>query len=476
MGRKIKASTLTYEEPNDDDMIIDDDEENKDKEEDDKPNEEDMPSLIATKRKLIPFSERSTQAKESRLESLLLTQTVNTSTFFTDAIVHEYNQRVGQKLGDQLIVSFDGLQTMMPTNSLNECQIAVKQAIIASDLCSKYEEEKASERVCEKKLKSGVCRKYIEMAIDRSTQYQPNDNYDIAFLLSSTSFSNASELTKVLNGFIIVQRDECSKFPNAYALNLVCSREGSGGGNLLLGLYLFSIASHPLKTDGSLILERIVKQSQPYGAPILHVGLLELSGSFTNIVGYCLYRKFGFVEKSELGGRNSYCFMGKNNLPMIRQFDQDDATEKERICRIVLGDKSAEYEKPKLCYSKDAKVQETLALLYKMKYFRLIDAQDAPSKDDRAGFLKRVQFIQEEIDKLEKEPLDTAFEKTDEEGDQYIVGLNKKMLAAVKHLLTTRGGNKRSNKRSAVKRSTKKRRRTNKKRSNKRKTNKRRTK
>jgi hypothetical protein len=72
---------------------------------------------------------------------------------------------------------------------------------------------------------------------------------------------------------MIVQKGECTKMPEAFALNLLCVKKGSfeGCGALLMGLYLYTILCRSLQS----------------GFP-LQPGLLELARGFYNLEGLCL--------------------------------------------------------------------------------------------------------------------------------------------------------------------------------------------
>ena len=105
---------------------------------------------------------------------------------------------------------------------------------------------------------------------------------------------------KSIVALIIVQKGECKKMPDAFAVNLICVKHGAfkGCGTLLMALYLYTILYHPF---------------QP--------GLLELAGGFYNLDGLCLYSKFGFVHAPNLLGPD--CFYDAGNMPMELDFEFD---------------------------------------------------------------------------------------------------------------------------------------------------------
>ena len=155
---------------------------------------------------------------------------------------------------------------------------------------------------------SGVCMDGaigVKYGRDAMTNVFTNNNFDILFAMKSTYgsannsgeiYSNDIEITAAkinnINGFIIVERGECRKFPNAYAVHLICVNRGFKA-TLLMGAYLYTI-----------------KQSND----ISQVGILELAYGHENIPGLCSYGKFGFIPNILLAGPN--CFADRENLPM----------------------------------------------------------------------------------------------------------------------------------------------------------------
>jgi len=111
----------------------------------------------------------------------------------------------------------------------------------------------------------------------------------------------ARMLSKVV-GFIIVQLGECKTHPDAYAVNLICTRtlvdRNDGNkttikGALLLGAYLFCIKQF----DG-----------------VEQVGILELAAGYSNFAGFTSYTKMGFDKDISLSVQR--CFSDTGNLAM----------------------------------------------------------------------------------------------------------------------------------------------------------------
>ena len=198
-----------------------------------------------------------------------------------------------------------------------------------------------------------------------------NENFDFAFIFSDIADTEADLETKMktLISFIIVERNECKKYGNVYALNYICSKV-KGVGSLLIGLYVYSIYSHPLIDNTDLRVKKIEQPTSDeyYGPPILHMGLLELSGGYQNVPALCLYSKFGFVEDETLIGPSSNCFRNNANIAMKTNYPQEMTPEeiKRKVVNILLG-RESEFEKPVLCKFKDPEMQGYLVWLYSKK-------------------------------------------------------------------------------------------------------------
>jgi hypothetical protein len=160
--------------------------------------------------------------------------------------------------------------------------------------------ELMAESVCEKK----IGREYGINAVRRLK----NSQFDILVLVESNyqSIKAAEGRTKTKTaankklhsvlGFIIVEKGECKRLPNAYSVNLICVRseiksKEKPKGALLLGAYLYCIK----------------KIGQRHG-------LLELAGGYKNVAGFFAYSKMGFVKNTTLF--DARCFTDIGNLPM----------------------------------------------------------------------------------------------------------------------------------------------------------------
>ena len=281
---------------------------------------------------------------------------------------------------------------------------------------------------------SGIYHKYLEQVLERSIETNGTYiNYDIAFIIDISIPKSIEEIEKAIIALIIVQRNECPKFANAYVLNLICSRKCFSCGNILMGLYLYTILSHPKKIDTSPKLENIIHvsdlRSEYFGPPILHMGLLELSGGYTNITALCLYTKFGFIINPSLSGPGTNCFIDDRNIAMIKRFKSDETeknddilvniikdsydieTEKEKILQIVRKAEPG-YQKHLICEFKDKKIQKILAELYnkikdlQKQYAKLVLQSKFPinkiGNDFTPEFIMKIDPVKSELDQIQE--------------------------------------------------------------------------
>jgi hypothetical protein len=182
-------------------------------------------------------------------------------------------------------------------------------------------------------------------------------------------------------GFIIVELGECKKYPFGYSINLICTNKKAppGSGSILMGLYLYTILSHPNKTDATSITfppgkatkqiiqkvhdkedDLIVETKFSSDEPLISVqqfGILELASAYTNPGGLCMYEKFGFEYNESMYGED--CFPDFYNLPMIIDFsikpgysDLDIEEKKQKIINITIG-KDRGFPKSKICSVRD---------------------------------------------------------------------------------------------------------------------------
>jgi hypothetical protein len=185
-------------------------------------------------------------------------------------------------------------------------------------------------------------------------------------------------------GFIIVELGECKQYPFGYSINLICTNKKApaGCGSILMGLYLYTILSHPDKNDsttitfptGNAVLNIIEKprSNEAIGDVTIEVtfssdepltqvqqyGILELASAYTNPGGLCMYEKFGFQYTESMYGED--CFPDFNNLPMIIDFNTKPGyselskeQRKEKVINITAGTDRG-FPKSKICNVRDS--------------------------------------------------------------------------------------------------------------------------
>uniref|UniRef100_A0A6C0ATM8 Uncharacterized protein n=1 Tax=viral metagenome TaxID=1070528 RepID=A0A6C0ATM8_9ZZZZ len=168
------------------------------------------------------------------------------------------------------------------------------QRINERDAAIKREGENVITKLYEhaSKMCPNINEVYVRESLDRCIAGDPN--YEIIIVtrpskrithsrnrpfweINYTDLNREKKLGKI-RGFLIAQKGECKKYPLAYAVNLICTRE-SGIASLLIGAYMYAIRSNTVLTQK---------------------GLLELAGTFYNMNAYCLYRKMGFVVDPDI--------------------------------------------------------------------------------------------------------------------------------------------------------------------------------
>lgn len=361
------------------------------------------------------------------------------SNFFTKTILDLYLDNISSQLTNKTIMNLDQILEYFNGPNITDYQIAIEisNAIIRENICS------------------DIIPRYLEIVLERTVQ-KPDSNidYDIAFIVDTSMQPNIREIGNIIISLVIVQRKECNKFSNAYALNLICSKKCYSCGNILVGLYLYTILSHPRKTDYNQRVEEIrapENLSIPYfGPPIIHLGLLEIVGGFTKTNALCLYTKFGFVINSKLSGRYSNCFTEDSNIAMVKRFKGDESirnddtfdnvlqdaydieTEKAKIIRIVNKEDPG-YTKHIICEFKDENVQQMLGQLYnsltyvEKEYATLVNQSKFPinkiGTELKPEFLEKIQPVENElqtirskIQKIEASPRDITIENLNLEG------------------------------------------------------------
>lgn len=247
-------------------------------------------------------------------------------------------------------------------------------------------------------------------------EYLPENYRSISLALRNNNLFKYR--TSSIKAFIIVELGECKLYPKAFSVNLICAKKGdtsdpfdinsgaiSGSGNILMGLYLYSILSHPdtrfsnknvsipfptgkalisqtpkrfkiedkskftEKEETDLDIDEVIF-NEPL-IPVQHIAVLELAGAYTNAGGLCSYEKFGYNYDPMLYNQN--CFSDYNNLPMIINFNTDyngdDSWKKKRVISIAAGDKKTDFKKSLICNVRDNIKQTSLGFLKNFKIY-----------------------------------------------------------------------------------------------------------
>ena len=117
-------------------------------------------------------------------------------------------------------------------------------------------------------------------------------DYNAVGSLTGTKRLTNRKIDKVV-GFIVTELGECKKEPTAITVKLICVREGTIRGGLLMGAYLYCL-----------------KKQRTYKK----MGMLELARGYLNVPGFISYTKLGFDKNLSLYGER--CFKDYVNLPM----------------------------------------------------------------------------------------------------------------------------------------------------------------
>jgi hypothetical protein len=280
------------------------------------------------------------------------------SFFFTNSIMESYISQVNTVLGEKMLLNQDGfIRYLLGDDYAANKQKYLRfmyQSLISSDICQ-----------------GAIGKAYTDSIISDvfNSNFSIKCEYDIFFILNRSEGASAPETWEEkfadIIGFCIVKRKGCQKLAKAYVLNLVCSKIGANVGNICVGLYLYAILMHPQDTRDTIIPIKI--EPTMTEVPVLHIGLLELSGGYKNIPGLCLYSKFGFVVDKQLSGMDSNCFRDTNNIGMINRYIEDSSVtieeRKQKIINIV-NKVDPGYEKHVICNTPNKEAQKKLVEIY----------------------------------------------------------------------------------------------------------------
>lgn len=258
-------------------------------------------------------------------------------TVFTDANVESYRSHpdVDRALKTHVLLNKREFMDWMDPPKLKPL---TKVTSVRVDHRSKTEED-----VFDKKngvlqlMASDICRDIVEEygLVTMDQIINDMDEYDLTVAVArdydtvdetgTTKTVTRRKINKVV-GFVITEKGECKKMPNAVSVNLICVRPNTVSGGILLGAYLYCIKN-----------SRFEKK-----------GILELARGYLNVAGFMSYSKLGFIRDVRLFGPR--CFPDYRNLPMsidLRSLSNDEiisrAAGKTRCAISAIEDESGIY-------------------------------------------------------------------------------------------------------------------------------------
>ncbi len=248
-----------------------------------------------------------------------------------------------------------------------------------------------SKNICE-----GIGDSYTRISVVKSMSLTKRDEFYDILVVSDNRIENLNmELKDRLAGvvgFIIVELGECKLYPSAYSINLICTNDSAvaGTGSILMGLYLYTILSHPENTnpeEGFDIPKGIANinisesgtksykrkfTTQEALSEVQHIAVLELARGYLNQGGLCMYEKFGFKYNPDMFTED--CFEDYENIPMIIDFNSLQGyselslgEKKNKILQISCGNDKG-FPKENLCSVRGID-QKILGLLMFLNYY-----------------------------------------------------------------------------------------------------------
>jgi hypothetical protein len=189
------------------------------------------------------------------------------------------------------LTSYYPTEELLEEERLESDEIAMAAAI--NNLTEGVCQDKIASHYLEGSLKKAYDSRFFDLLVAVIPGYEELN--DTTAYPMSTKQRSREKIGKVV-GFIIAQYGECKTHPNAYAVNLICTRSIDGyfiKGALLLGAYMYCI-----------------KQTEHAE----QLGVLELAFGYDNIGGFFAYTKMGFDKDYTLVKEG--CFEDYENLPM----------------------------------------------------------------------------------------------------------------------------------------------------------------
>jgi hypothetical protein len=329
------------------------------------------------------------------------------SFFFRKDIIDEFSNKLNNKV---YIYNLDDIYRYLFRNGPEVRNSTKKQTENRTDYKKNY--EKLQDEIIEI-MNQQICRNigsgYVENTLTKSVK-KKDRHFDIIIIFESDIFENRilestkEEILKVklseAVGFLVVELGECKMYPHAYSINLICtSGRGNSTGSILMGLYLYTILSHPKKPNDdnnpiqipnngngklkttyeshrNITTKKEIFETKDDLIEISHIGVLELASAYSNLPGLCMYEKFGFNYDPKMTSDGSDdpnkppCFRDIYNLPMILDFSSkygnDVERNKKRVVDIINGSDRG-FTKSKICYLNNAKNKDILGILKNIK-------------------------------------------------------------------------------------------------------------
>lgn len=250
---------------------------------------------------------------------------------FEDAILDEYRQdeRIITSLKGHILLNKSEFMAWMDPPQLRESTGASKSRKDARERTREHVTEVHNEQL--QQMASHVCSGIVDDYGFETMDQIINDvdNYDLLVAVTPdyntvgtsvrTKTITNNKMDKVV-GFIVTELGECKKEPNVVSVKLICAKDRTIRGGLLMGAYLFCL-----------------KKQRTYKK----MGILELARGYLNVAGFISYTKLGFNKDLSLHGKR--CFSDCANLPMSVNLTRipeetiiNRATENER--RTVNAD------------------------------------------------------------------------------------------------------------------------------------------
>jgi hypothetical protein len=306
---------------------------------------------------------------------------------FEDESLDEYRQNahVQASLRGHVLINKREFMAWMDPPKLRESTSTTKSRKDARERTREHVTEVHNEQL--QQLAPHVCNGIVEdYGIETMDQIINDvDEYDVVVAVKPdyNNIGTAVRTKKLTNnkidkvvGFIVTELGECKKEPNVVSVKLICVKDGTIRGGLLMGAYLYCL-----------------KKQRTYKK----MGILELARGYLNIAGFISYTKLGFNKDLSLYGER--CFSDYANLPMsvnLNRIAEETiimrATENERRSINVDEDDSGIYVLGK-AITQSLLVNNNLLMKAEMDYdkFKSEDNELKPAeKTQLKSIIKRI--------------------------------------------------------------------------------------